>query len=274
MVKTLTDTDQIHAYMAKYFNLDPYRYEISPTGVVNTFASVRCENNQLRALSVKFGVSLDDFILKCENLKTLENMPHTVNGQLLLTMGKFNTLKHCAKEVHGDFRIMDCDQLASLEGFPSWVGHSITLGALNITSAELQYLPRHVLGSLHVFGCLYMRDLHGLSTQIDGDLDVRSTPIRSLDGLVHCGGQLIIDYRPELPLLRSLLAEKGVFILNRGGYMSDGHMIDARAISKTLNEFKGKGKSVMLNAAIALKKLGQSINPNASENPLQQNARW
>lgn len=273
MVKTLTKPDQIQAYLLKYFHLAPEQYEIHDDHSVTVKDEVMCPSSQLRSLQVKFRTVQGDFHLHCSSLQTLHNMPEQIQGDLTIRGGKFTSMEGAPHTVTGSVDLLGCKQLASLQGFPSQTG-GINIDGAAINSSQLKYLPRHVPGRLYINRCLNIFDLHGLPTRIDRDLDLRLCPISSLDGFEGCGGQLVVDYSPQMPLLKSLMAKDGVMLVNRGGYTAGMFIIDTREITEELNKFKGQGKVALLNAALALKKLGEKYLPSAGTNPFLKNAKW
>lgn len=274
MVKTITNSDKIQEYLHDYFNLHPHEYTINNDGVVDVYKThVNLINFKIQQLHVKFGVIHGNFHLECKKLRSLVNIPHTVQGDLTIQYGNLESLEGCTQYVYGSVNIQSCG-VSSLTGFPINVGGAIKLDDLNINGSELKHLPRVVKGSLYINYCYSVRDLEHLPTQIQGRLDLRNSLVQSLTGFEGCDDRLIMDYMPTMPLLRGLLAQKGITLFNRGIHTQGWYSINVNNISDIINKYKGKGKQAMLNAALDLKKLGQAIDPEAEVNPLAQNARW
>jgi hypothetical protein len=273
MVKTLTDPFQIHMYMRTNCGLDPHQYLINDQSVVDTHVGFTIHNPHITKIQVKFGTVNGGLDIKCTKLLSLKNLPSHVMGNFGIVGGKLTSMEGAPELVQGHVDILGCKQLVSLKGFPIQVGGHVSIDRAAINSTQLQYLPRHIKGSLYINQCVNLFDLQGAPAQIDDTLDLRVCPIRSLNGFEGCGNKLVLDYDPNLPLLKSLLAQQGVYLLNRGGHTSGPFIIDTNDIMEVINKYAGKGKSAMLNAALDLKKLGKHMNPQM-DNPFEHNAKW
>ena len=153
--------------------------------------------------------------------------------------GKFHCQDMGLTSLVGSPRIVDHDfqcqknQLTSLKGAPDHVGKDFWCHENKLTN--LVHMPSHVGGD---FWCI-------------------RNPLISLDGWDSpMGGEFFCEYYPNLPLLRTIQAQKVdiSFIYQRR---------PPAEVQKILNKYAGKGKTHMLNCALELKKAGY-----------EGNARW
>ncbi len=132
----------------------------------------------------------------------------------------------------------DCSNspISSLLGCPQIVDHSFYCANTPITS--LEHAPKNVGIS---FVCV-------------------NTSLTSLDGLPQfIPGLLGLTYRPQLPLLRALVAQKGVQFMNKRKIQTG----DAAKVAKILNRYRGQGQSGAIACAAELASAG-----------FKANARW
>jgi hypothetical protein len=129
-------------------------------------------------------------------------------GEHLLPNGK---LPFAFGTVSGNLRLPDAG-LASLWGMPKEVGDTLSLS-------------RNPL-----------RNLIGCTQKIHNDLRLRQMPeLVSLEGFpTELGGYVAIDYKPELPLLRTLQARDGIVLWPVGSEHEQVELI--------LEKYKGQGK--------------------------------
>lgn len=276
MVKTITDPKLITDWLTKFTTVKPSDYVIYKDGQVDVYndCHVQSKLRNLKYIPVKFGLVEGTFSLNESQLRSLENCPHKVGKELRIYDGSFTNLSGAPHEVGEKVIITDVQSLRSLEGFPSLVGRSITLRNLFMYSSQLQYLPRTVNGALMLYHMHLLKDLKGLPESIKDHLDLRNTALRSLEGFTHCGGDLVLDYELTMPLLRCLQAAQGIHLVNKQSHEHTPHEVPVKRVERVLNEFTGQGKAAALKAALALKQLGKELDPDASENMLQHNARW
>lgn len=95
-------------------------------GVVDVDYLVDFHSLKMDKLPFKFGKVKNNFIVNDSKLKTLDNFPDEVEGNLNLKGNDITSLKGCPKIVGGTLFIGACDKITSLEGI------SEELGALNI----------------------------------------------------------------------------------------------------------------------------------------------
>lgn len=159
-----------------------------------------------------------------------------VAGDFSCEKNHLQTLQGCPHTVRGHF-FCNNNELKSLEGGPEEVGMIFDCRNNQLTSLEGS--PRIVKG--HFF--------------------CHNNPLTSLKGIPdEIGGELGLDYDQQLPLLRCLVATKGVEFDNHGEY----HYCED--IAKIINKFAGQGKRGVLNCTKELltleKELGIDIRAN------------
>jgi hypothetical protein len=103
--------------------------------------------------------------------------------------------------------------------------------------------------------------LEGGPDWVGGDFWCESNPLESLKGAPsYIGEEFYLSYDPNLPLLRTLVAKKGVYFQNKRKYPF------AEKIKNVLNQFAGQGKAGVLKCSHALltleKELGIDIRAN------------
>lgn len=143
------------------------------------------------------------------------------------------------------------------------VTHSIYLSRKELKS--LQGLPDQVGGDLEISGNPLV-DLKHCSLHVGGSLwiDKMEDHLKSLEGFPpHVSKAVYVTYDPDLPMLRTLNAQE--VSVNKTDYVNSEIFNKIQKLNQILNDpqWQGKGKSGMLNCALALKKAG-----------LQGNAKW
>ena len=157
-------------------------------------------------------------------------------------------------EINGNLNISNCG-LKSLKG----CGHTIT-GSLNASSnliTSLEGAPQEV-GFISLNNNQELTSLEGAPSMVRTTMLITRTSITNLKGLpTQPGaiGRIKITYKENLPLLRLLVA--GEITVERPGY-GFTHMSLEQPLQAILNDDRwvGKGKSHMLNCALAMKKAG------------------
>lgn len=147
----------------------------------------------------------------------------------------------------------------SLVGAPDHVGEYFNCRKNKLIN--LQGAPSHVGKGFHCGGNQITTLAH-MPTHTGGDFWCYNNPLESLmgwDSHVHVGGEFWCHYSQDLPLLRCLQASK--VDVKTGINYEIGPQ--AHAAQKILDKYVGKGKAVMLNCALELKKAG-----------LRGNAAW
>lgn len=91
-----------------------------------------------------------------------------------------------------------------------------------------------------------LKSLVGSPRTVTGYYKVDHNLLQDLQGAPdHVGGKFQVTYAPDLPLLRTLVASE-VWLQGR----------PPEVVIRIMNKYAGGGKSVMLNAAMELKKAG------------------
>ena len=156
----------------------------------------------------------------------------TVLGSCILKRST-RWLPYDFQAVTGSFDLED-GKFSTLQGCPSEVGGDFRLGQYK--GVDLKGGPQSVGGNYSI---------------------MRNPQLTSLEGLASpIGGKLYIRYKPSLPLLRTLSAEKGVVFYDPG----DPNLEHAR---KILNKYAGQGKRAMFDCQKELEDAG-----------FEENARW
>jgi hypothetical protein len=95
-----------------------------------------------------------------------------------------------------------------------------------------------------------LKDLRDGPRHVEGDFVVSGNPLRSLEGApTHIGGQFVLDYYDKLPLLRTLVAQKGVLIYKA-----------PLIVAQILERHAGAGKPGAIRAAAELIRVGYPLN--------------
>jgi hypothetical protein len=150
------------------------------------------------------------------------------NGELPVQFGR----------IDGDFRLSYCE-LTSLKGMPTEI-----TGLLNLTGNKLTSLV-------------------GCTQKIGGFLRLRSNPqLKTLDGFPTQLGEFVsLDWTPNLPLLRTLLAKQGVALWANQTNVQDQN--NAQKVEKILNKYHSQGKRALFECQKELEDEG-----------FEGNARW
>jgi hypothetical protein len=110
--------------------------------------------------------------------------------------------------------------------------------------------------------------LCGAPASVGGDFDCSSNPLVTLQGCPSkIGGKIILDYRPNLRLLRTLVAKEVEFKNNENWPFS-------KKIEAVLNQFKGQGKRGLLVATSALLKLEKELQKEDPSINIRENIKW
>jgi hypothetical protein len=165
--------------------------------------------------------------------------------------------------------------LETLEGCPTWVGDNFDVASNKLTSLihapkhvgknfmcsdnkleSLMHVPDHIPDSFNCSRNKLTNLMHGPRTV--GDLySCHNNPLKDLSGMAEQVGRSIwVTWRPDLPLLRTLVAAYGVEFMN---------LHESEQVQEILNDpkFMGRGKAAAIECAVALTKAG-----------FKGNARW
>ena len=145
------------------------------------------------------------------------------------------------------FFYCDNNKLTSLQGAPSSVGDSFSCTNNKLTS--LEGAPSSVGGGFYCIDNNLTSSLKGAPSGVDG--------------------KFILDYSPNLPLLRTIVAKGGVFFENKIKYPKI-----AQEIEDVLNNFAGQGKRGFLAATVALLKLEKELQKEDPSINIRENIKW
>lgn len=169
--------------------------------------------------------------------------------------------------------------LYSLKNSPTHVGVNFKVNQNNLTS--LEHAPAYIGGDFEASVNTRLTSLNCASTKVMGDLDVQSCNLHNMTGCpqvsegIWCKAnpnltdlqgmgspvQVYVDYRPDLSLLPALLVQE-CYVRNITSWFPNRPEA-VPLLREILNKYQGKGKTVMLNFALELKKAG-----------FAGNARW
>lgn len=120
------------------------------------------------------------------------------------------------------------------------------------------------------FSCVSkgLETLQGSPKIVEGGFFCGGNDIKtSLQGLpAEIGGDLVLDYYPELPLLRTLATKGRIGICYLHPYV--------KQVSTVLNQFKGQGKAGAMACTLALLKLEKQLKEHNPEISLRENIKW
>jgi hypothetical protein len=205
-----TDYDHIADICRSYQESNVFKgdWEITEDGLVNVFGDVDIHtfrypssSRVMTRLPIRFGRVTGSFTISSHPyINTLEGLPHTVDGNLVLSQLPITSLVGCPKHVGGDF-ISRAGRMESLIGAPEFVGGKIILDFNTFESSNLEGFPRivggdvkieiknlenlegcckHVKGDFHFEG--FLKSLEGGPDRVEGDLWVIKSKLTSLVG--------------------------------------------------------------------------------------------
>ena len=144
-------------------------------------------------------------------------------------------------------------------------------GGFYCSHSELQSLQGSPTRVRRYFSCLNnnLLSLEGGPDWVGGSFNCENNPLESLKGFPsHVGGIFHCTYNPSLPLLRMLVAKRGVVFQDSGEYPY------ATKIQDVLNQFKGQGKAGVLQCSHALLSLEKELQKEDSTVSLRANIKW
>lgn len=238
----MVNTEEIKSYMKKYFQgewgdpLDQDAYEITSEGVVLTAQHVSL-SRKIPGGKLKVKLSHAEGDLNVEpHVTSLVNMPHTVDG---------------------DFTCSQC-KLTTLEGGPSHVGASYDCGGNKLTS--LAHAPMSVGVEFACDNNLLTDLVNAPKCQI---LWAVNNPIRTLQGIPDHVGTVGVTWNADLPLLPVVEWNRELDLQPATNATSQEEKLISKKLYPIVAKYIGKGRAVMLNFALELKKHG-----------FAGNARW
>ena len=128
---------------------------------------------------------------------------------------------------------------------------------------ELESLEGGPISVTQNFWCQHnkLTNLVGAPQSVGGEFRCYGNPLTSLDGLPkHIGAEVFVTYTKDLPLLRCLAAQGGVYFYTGDNEPQKG---ESRLVGAILNRYKGRGKRALFDAQKHLEDAGFS-----------ENARW
>ena len=239
----MVDKQEIQRLLNEYFYFDG-EITIYDSGVVDVSGEVRLDK-KTEKFPVQFGRVGGSFICEDNQLTSLQGAPSSVGGIFSCSSNQLTSLQGAPSSVGGKFYCHD-NKLTSLQGAPSSVGGSFDCSYNKLTS--LQGAPSNV-GDSFICEDNQLTSLQGAPSSVDG--------------------KFTLDYSPNLPLLRTIVAKVGVSFENRIRYPT----IVGR-IEETLNQFKGQGKRGVPTAIIALLKLEKELQKEDPSINIRENIKW
>ena len=168
-------------------------------------------------------------------------------------------------EVRGTFRC-SFRKLKSLEGCPQKVTDVFSCSSNKLIT--LTGGPVEVNG---IFSCdnNKLTSLEGAPKYVGKEFFCNNNKLKSLNGIPdYIGEKIHLDYSPNLPLLKLLVAKGGVEF-----WKITSHPY-AREIENVLNQFKGQGKRGFLAATSALLKLEKELQKEDPSISIRENIKW
>ena len=168
---------------------------------------------------------------------------------ILKSVIKLERLPVFFDRVDGSF-VCDWNELETLEGAPKSVGKDFRCSGNQLTT--LEHSPQSVHGS---FDCSYnqLTTLEGAPKIVGEDFWCNNNRLKSLEGLPAIPGTLYLSYKPKLPLLRCLLAQK----------VETRPKLKDKTVENILNKYAGQGRRAMFDCQKELEDAG-----------FEGNARW
>jgi len=152
-------------------------------------------------------------------------------------------------EVTGRMVVKNFRSLTTLEGFPRKVGKAFHVYGTGITSLEGG--PDHV-GKGYWADDNKLENLQGLGKHLSNDgVSVTGNPLKSLEGIYEGLSSIVLDYDPNLPLLRLLLTRNSYL-----GNMPYNPKEPGMQVDNILKKWRGHGAAGILQCASELNEAG------------------
>jgi len=113
-------------------------YDVNGNVVYLLFRTDTRETPAPSKLPFKFGKVKGNFIIRSENIKTLEGCPTEVGGDFKVDECGIKDLVGAPTKVGKEFQCIECDSLKSLKGFPQYVGGNVILRSEGMDEDKLQ----------------------------------------------------------------------------------------------------------------------------------------
>lgn len=233
----MVDKDEILRLLKKNFSYAG-PVDISDDGVVSLERSIvnlnysfrTLEGKRISSLPVKFGEVKGNFEVRRTGLRSLEGCPHTVGGNFRCGRNPIKSLKGGPTKVSRSYHADYCPNLRQLEGAPDEINDEFSVYNSGIFSfvggpQKIAFLDAAFCNSL-----------------------------LSLDGLAEQLNQIIISYKPHLPLLRLLNANKLTFVPLDGV---------SKEVYEIMEPYLGQGEAGAFSCGTELATAG-----------FKENARW
>ena len=163
------------------------KYTINKDGSIDVHQSVYIIGDYTK-IPIKFNIVNGNFDCSDNNLKTLENAPNEVYGNVILNGNQLTNLIGCPSIITGDLYVLMND-LRSLEGAPEKCEDFVISNNVNLKS--LKYSPT-IVNDYYCVNC-NIENLYGISKDIN-DLFIDFNNLYTLIGLdqswirgkIHC----------------------------------------------------------------------------------------
>lgn len=236
----VTEKQLAEEKLAEYFYITG-THTVSSKGVVDVVGNVTytrsAMDNMPDTLPVQFGKVKGEFWAVEKGLKNWNNFPREVTGVFVASGNEIEDWHNCPRSV-GSLIVND-NPISSLEGMPV------------------------VSRSLSLNGC-GLKNFQGMRSFVDHYVSVVNNPLESLDGFQGCHGYIALTYHKELPLLKTLMAQGGVYLYPVGdNYQNTPAMKKLEPLQAILNRYKGQGQSGAIACAAEMAQAG-----------FKGNARW
>ena len=97
-----------------------------------------------------------------------------IDGTIWLSDLNLDTLENSPNEVTGDFVIYE-NKIRNFIGGPEIVGGNFSAN-VNLLLESLDGSPQKVGGNYCIVGCRHIKDISGISPEIEGDLELTNKP--------------------------------------------------------------------------------------------------
>jgi hypothetical protein len=171
-------------------------------------------------------------------LHSLAGSPQTVGSFDCRANPKLESLLGAPQNIVRDFTCINLAALVSLEGAPKSVGRDFECSN-NIKLESLEHSPQRVGRNFECWNNPLLPSLDGMPTEI--------------------GGKLMITYSENFPLLRALVAKKGIEFSHLSAHIP----AEGEKVAEIINRYKGQGKMAIFDCQKDLEDAG-----------FEGNARW
>lgn len=176
-----THPQEVETQLKKYFHVGG-EHEVNDDLTVSVTGNVRFKTSQqdVTRLAVRFRRVSGDFIVRFNQIESLDGFPLEVGGSCNIDSTEVTSLEHAPNKVMGTFECSS-NAITSLHYGPETVGKNYLCNNCQLTSPK------------------------GAPQVVPGLFDISHNPLTSLQGLPIKVGSLKITYSPQLPLLALML---------------------------------------------------------------------